>query len=800
MRSVLGLVVAASIYKLTTAAVTPLTACPGTELTYNGTDRTIYAVCGASNFQSNNINTQSASDFKACADLCLPRASCSFAVFDPSSKNCYLKGSPSSPGWVSDQNLITIRATGIVPEGAVITACPWKETVVTTSTGSTMRICNNTDFQQQSSSWTQIPTQAGCVEKCAKTSGCTQAVWDHVATWCHMKTGGYTWVVSATYDTIRVATTPPNGSPISACPTSEMQARTPDGSTYLICNNADYRGTSLSWSQVPNQAACIDKCRSTNGCNQAVYDILYNWCHIKGAPSTLQWITSTQYSTIRYTGNTPSTNYNIVGKWSAIIPLPVIPVQAFVVPEQPISNRLLLFSSYAPEDFGGDSGLTQFADYNWKSGAVSARQVSNTKHDMFCPGMSALPDGRLVITGGDTAAATSIYDPKTNSFTRGADMNIPRGYQASTTLSNGKIFAIGGSFSGGIGGKTGEIYDPSANKWTTLTGADVTPMLTSDAAGAWRFDNHGWLFGWKNGAVFQAGPSKTMHWYNTAGSGSVSAAGTRWANHDQMCGVTVMYDAVAGKIFSAGGSQDYTDSDAFNVAHIMTISDAYQPVTVEQVANMSYARGFANGAVLPDGTILISGGQQRSLVFTDTNAVMTPELFNPVAKTFTSMANMAVPRNYHSVALLLSDGTVFTGGGGMCYVSYGNSDAGCDRSHDHPDGQIFSPPYLFNADGTLATRPVISSVSGQSIRVGGTLIVAMGDNSGATFSLIRIGSATHSVNTDQRRIPLNAQAQGSVYSMTLPSDTGVLIPGYYYLFAINSHGVPGIAQTIQITA
>lgn len=120
-----------------------------------------------------------------------------------------------------------------------------------------------------------------------------------------------------------------------------------------------------------------------------------------------------------------------------------------------------------------------------------------------------------------------------------------------------------------------------------------------------------------------------------------------------------------GKIFSAGGSPDYTDSDATNKAHITTITEPNEPSTVEQVANMTYPRGFANAAVLPDGQILVTGGQKRSLVFTDTDGALYPEIFNPATKAWKTLAPEAVPRNYHSVSLLLPDATVFSGGGGL---------------------------------------------------------------------------------------------------------------------------------------
>jgi galactose oxidase len=64
------------------------------------------------------------------------------------------------------------------------------------------------------------------------------------------------------------------------------------------------------------------------------------------------------------------------------------------------------------------------------------------------------------------------------------------------TLSDGREFTIGGSFTGGIGGtevplKDGEVYDPASNIWSALPSAKVSNMLTSyDNGGPWRTDNH----------------------------------------------------------------------------------------------------------------------------------------------------------------------------------------------------------------------------------------------------------------------------------------------------------------------
>lgn len=134
------------------------------------------------------------------------------------------------------------------------------------------------------------------------------------------------------------------------------------------------------------------------------------------------------------------------------------------------------------------------------SGAISKRTVANTQHDMFCPGISSLQDGRIIISGGSDADDTTFFDPSTNAFVKGPALKTPRGYQTSTTLSDGRVFTIGGAYSGPLQSKDGEIFNPTTNTWTALPGAKVAPMLTTDAEGVWRTDNHGWLFGWKNGS------------------------------------------------------------------------------------------------------------------------------------------------------------------------------------------------------------------------------------------------------------------------------------------------------------
>lgn len=690
---------------------------------------------------------------------------------------------------------------------ASIEACPGKETTWSSGAGQLYTTCPNTDYAHGGRSLQIVNNVArtqDCVDICSKDTRCRKAVYDKQSRICHVKDdkNRMFWEKDGRFDTIRLDTEIRDGSFLSTCPQAEAVHRSPNGATYNVCVGSDYEGASVKlFFDCTTINACADICSTISTCKKAVFDHRNNVCNIKGAePATsLVWKKNKQFSTI----TAPKTvNKANKGKWSDIVRLPLIPVAAYVVPKFPQPESLMYFSSWGVDAFGGASGMTQFGDLNLNTGAISHREVVNTHHDMFCPAMSQLEDGRMLIQGGSDAKAVSIYDPKTNTFTRGKDMTVGRGYQTSTILSNGKVFTIGGAYSGPREGKNGEIYDPKTEKWTALPGADVKPILTHDHEGIWREDNHAWLFGWKKGSVFQAGPSMDQHWFGTEGKGSIVKAGTR-DTENAMCGIFVMYDAVKGKILSAGGSPDYTKSDANNHAHITTIGEPNTPSTIERVSDMAFHRGFSNAVVLPDGTVLVTGGQPRSLVFTNTNGVLVPELFNPETKQWTQLAPSAVPRNYHSVSILLPDSRVFVGGGGLCYVNkIRGSTAGCDKSVDHADGEFFEPPFLFNDDGTYAKRPVVSGLPQVPVKVGATLnfrVTGLGAGGKAKFSLIRMGSVTHSVNSDQRRIPLeNVTVNGDKGSAKLPGDSGILLPGFYYLFAMSSQGTPSIAQTVHV--
>jgi len=204
---------------------------------------------------------------------------------------------------------------------------------------------------------------------------------------------------------------------------------------------------------------------------------------------------------------------------------------------------------------------------------------------------------------------------------------------------------------------------------------------------------------------------------------------------------------------------------------------------------MAYARTQLNATLLPDGKVLVTGGTSSSGWNDATLAVLPAEMWDPATQSFSTMASMQVPRLYHSEAILLPDGRVIAAGTGRAAPVNGT---------DEPNAQIYSPPYLFQADGSPAVRPTITSVSATSVTYGQQFSVATPDAaniSGVTW--IRLSATTHSFNENQRINRLGFTRTAGALTVTAPSTSALCPPGHYLLFILKG-GVPSIARVMQI--
>jgi Kelch motif len=135
-------------------------------------------------------------------------------------------------------------------------------------------------------------------------------------------------------------------------------------------------------------------------------------------------------------------------------------------------------------------------------------------------------------------------------------------------------------------------------------------------------------------------------------------------------------------------------------------------------------RYHATSVLLADGSVLVVGGLSNP--YSNASAHYTPERFDPVSGTWTTVANASAPRVYHSVALLLPDGRVWAAG----------SDHGAGNREMRME--VSSPPYLF-----WGPRPRINQAPA-TISPGGTFTMKSPDARRLTsIALIRCGSSTH---------------------------------------------------------
>lgn len=467
--------------------------------------------------------------------------------------------------------------------------------------------------------------------------------------------------------------------------------------------------------------------------------------------------------------------------WTAPKAIGIVPVSGVPLP----NGKVLFWAAEERNSFNNGNG-TWTTLYDPATGASTDSYIANTGHDMFCPGTNLLPDGRLLITGGISAGNTTIYDPATNTWSKAANMNITRGYNASTTLSTGESFTYGGSWSGGAGGKDAEIWNQSTNRWRVLRNVQGA-AAAQPGVPIYPGDTHYWLFAASKGAIFHAGPSVGMNWIDTNGNGSITAAGQRPGDAFAVNGTATMYDV--GKILKLGGAPAYTGEPALDTGYTIDITAG--PGIAPKVAASApllFPRAYMNSVVLPNGEVVTTGGQIVAAQFTDNLSVMTPEIWSPATGKVRRLAPMGVPRNYHSIALLLPDARVLTGGGGLC--------GGCGGA-DHLNIEILTPPYLYDTQGNLAARPTIATAPATAT-LGATVGVTT-DRAVASFALVRVGSVTHSVNNDQRRVPVAiAGSSGTTYQLRLSEDPGILLPGSWMLFAMDANGVPSVAKYIRI--
>jgi len=454
-----------------------------------------------------------------------------------------------------------------------------------------------------------------------------------------------------------------------------------------------------------------------------------------------------------------------IGEWGPVVSWPVVGVHVALLP----NGKVLAYDSI------GDNATESYPvqDHTratvWDPITGSQTPVNvDTGFNIFCSGLAHLVDGRLFVAGGNKDQAlngivqTHLFDPATNSWTLGPNMAAGRWYPSVTPLNNGEMLITSGRVD------TPEVRTLAGNLRSLSTASLSLPLYP-------------WMDVAPNGLAFYSGPDPVLKALNPSGTGSWQTFGQRDSiNRDY--GGHAIYDI--GKMLVAGGGSSTRDS---------RVVDFSGPTPqVSATAPMAFGRRQHNLTVLADGSVLATGGNSSGASLVDLNAGVYPaELWSPSTGQWRTLASMQVTRQYHSIALLLPDGRVLSAGGGICGT--------CDAvGYLAKNAEIFSPPYLFQADGTPAPRPSIGAAP-TSTTYGGTMTIATSDPAAISkVALIRLGAVTHSNNMEQRFIPLTFTAGATSLQAQAPANANIAPPGIYMLFLIDANGVPSVARMVDV--
>jgi len=361
-----------------------------------------------------------------------------------------------------------------------------------------------------------------------------------------------------------------------------------------------------------------------------------------------------------------------------------------------------------------------------------------------------------------------------------------RWYPTVTTLWDGRMITVAGRDTTSKVVLIPEIWEN--NSWVQLPGASLSlPYYPRD-------------FVAPNGKVFYAGERVTSRWLNvdvvtSKGRGSWSwnsSLAHVWPfNRDY--GSAVMYET--GKILYAGGggytqwgSPDPKAPAPTPTAEIIDLNNLTTPQWVS-TDPMHFARRHLNATILPDGQVLVTGGTSAGGFNTLSGAVHAAEVWDPKSGHWTQLASNAIDRAYHSVSLLLPDGTVLHGASGDAAVP-----GSPDLYPRQTNSEIFRPPYLFKG-----ARPTITSLSQTSVGYGLKFTINTPNGLQITdVRWIRLGSVTHAFDANQRANTLSFTKTSTAVKVTAPKNGKLAPPGHYLVFILNRNGVPSLGQVIKV--
>ena len=277
-----------------------------------------------------------------------------------------------------------------------------------------------------------------------------------------------------------------------------------------------------------------------------------------------------------------------------------------------------------------------------------------------------LLDGRILVAGsigaccgwqtatcGPTLASAELYAPDADMWIDVASMNIPRFWHTASLLPDGRVLVAGGECT-----NTAEIYDPPANTWT-----ETTPMNSARCEGL-RSDGSDAIGSvlLPDGRVLIAGmrwdslsPTMSTEYYDPA-----TATWSNGALPPHESGYLLMIPLPDGKVMV---DMAYGCSQSAPCA----LADVLDPVTDTWTSTQPFLpeRREPAGTLLSNGLVLLAGGTDGDWSFPAAN------LFDESVGTWTQASSMEFSRKEMLVAPLPQASAMAVGGWDDCQYSSG---------------------------------------------------------------------------------------------------------------------------------
>jgi Domain of unknown function (DUF1929) len=450
------------------------------------------------------------------------------------------------------------------------------------------------------------------------------------------------------------------------------------------------------------------------------------------------------------------------GRWTSCeLPVGFNPVHASVLPDG--SVLLMAGSGNNKTDFLAG----HFQTYIFSSDTCATSQVP-TPSDLFCSGHASLPNGNVLVAGGTgqyepfRGVRTSYeYDWVNRQFVRVAPMARGRWYPSATQLGTGDVFVVSGLNAVGELNTKPEIYHYGTRTWIATPyqfTVPTYPHILPTAGGRLFFTGVG--FG---GSAQRVGFLQPL-------TGAFQAVGGLDTNRrDQGASFFLPYTQ-GRKVMVAGGGGATT-----------AVIDLYSSPNPSYRAgpNLSRPRKFLSHATLFDGRVLLAGGQDPQ-----GRPVYTTQLYQPSVNRFEPSAPTLAAHQYHS--------NMWVDPTGRAILVGGNPQRGTVQRLV----ERFEPWYIDVPDRPVITSAPATIAHNQAFRVGVQLAA------GTTVKNLRVHrvvSTTHQFGAAEGDFTLTAASTPTGPGWSLNISANLTPPGYYYLVAVDSRGIPSVAKTIKIT-